>query len=150
MAGIETVTSPTGQQIDIVDEKSQGFNALDSGSFMKLLITQLQNQDPTEPTSNEALLTQISQMRSLQASVELEDSIKSLADNQSSAATAAFASSSASLIGRFVTATNEQGETIKGEVDRAILRDGKAFVGIGDTEVPIENITSVRAQATAG
>ena len=145
MAVIETVTSPTGQKIDIVDKNSQGFNALDSESFMKLLITQLQNQDPTEPTSNEALLTQLSQMRSLQASVELEDTIKQLTDNQSSAATAAFASSSASLIGRIVTATNEQGETIEGEVDRAILRDGKAFVGIGDSEVPIENITSVRA-----
>lgn len=149
MAVIETVTSPTGQSIDIVDEKSQGFNALDSESFMKLLITQLQNQDPTEPTSNEALLTQLSQMRSLQASVELEDTIKLLTNNQSSAATAAFASSSASLIGRFVTAQTEDGEAIEGEVDRAILRDGKAFVGIGVTEVPIENISSVRGQAAA-
>ena len=146
MADISTVTSPTGQSINIVDDKEQGFNALDSDAFMKLLITQLQNQDPTEPTSNEQLLTQLSQMRSLQASVELEDTIKLLSDSQSSAATAAFASSSASLIGRVVTATTDQGETIEGKVDRAILRDGKAFVGIGDIEVPIENITSVRGQ----
>lgn len=145
MAVIDTVQSPTGETIDIVDQNSQGFNALDSNSFMKLLITQLQNQDPTDPTGNEELLTQLSQMRSLQASVELEDTIKALTENQSSAATAAFASSSASLIGRFITATNEQGEEIEGVVDRAILRDGKAFVGIGETEVPIENITSVRA-----
>lgn len=145
MAVIDTVQSPTGETIDIVDQKSQGFNALDSNSFMKLLITQLQNQDPTDPTGNEELLTQLSQMRSLQASVELEDTIKALTDNQSSAATAAFASSSASLIGRIISATDEQGEEIEGEVDRAILRDGKAFVGIGETEVPIENITSVRA-----
>ncbi len=145
MAVIDTVQSPTGEKINIVDQNSQGFNALDSNSFMKLLITQLQNQDPTNPTGNEELLTQLSQMRSLQASVELEDTIKALTENQSSAATAAFASSSASLIGRSITATNEQGEEIEGEVDRAILRDGKAFVGIGETEVPIENITSVRA-----
>ncbi len=145
MAVIDTVQSPTGEKINIVDQNSQGFNALDSNSFMKLLITQLQNQDPTNPTGNEELLTQLSQMRSLQASVELEDTIKALTENQSSAATAAFASSSASLIGRIITATTEQGEEIEGEVDRAILRDGKAFVGIGETEVPIENITSVRA-----
>ncbi len=149
MATIETVTTPSGQEINIVDNQDQGFNALDSEAFMKLLITQLQNQDPTEPTSNEALLTQLSQMRSLQASVELEDTIKLLSNSQSSAATAAFASSSASLIGRYITATNEQGETVEGEVDRAILRDGKAYVGIGDIEVPIENITSVRALPAA-
>lgn len=147
MAVIETVTSPTGQKIDILDGNDQGFNSLGSESFMKLLITQLQNQDPTEPTSNEALLTQLSQMRSLQASIELEDSIKLLTDGQSSAATAAFASSSASLIGRFVAAETNDGTPIEGEVDRVILREGKAYIGIGVDEVPIENITSVRAQA---
>ncbi|WP_237226826.1 flagellar hook assembly protein FlgD [Rubinisphaera sp. JC750] len=153
MAVIDTVYSPTGQPVQIVDGNDTGFNALDPEAFLKLMIVQLQNQDPTEPTSNEELLNQISTMRSLQSSIELEDMIASLANSQTSSASANFASSAAGLIGHSVTgtipeSTDEEGETIPAEevegiVERAILRDGKAYVTIGDKELPVENIASV-------
>lgn len=154
MAIIDTVYSPSGQAIPVVDAKDTGFNAMNPEAFLKLMIVQLQNQDPTEPTSNEELLGQISQMRSLQASLELEKMITMLATSQSSAASVSFASSAASLIGREVTgmtaeSKGENGETIPGEeitgvVERAILREGKAFIGIGDRELPVENLTKVQ------
>lgn len=148
MAVIETVYSPSGQPISIVDGKKTGFNALDSEAFLKLMIVQLQNQDPTQPTSNEELLGQISQMRTLQSSIELQEVIKALVDNQTSAATTNFASSAASLIGRTVTGTtagdeSNPGTEIEGVVERAMLRNGKAYVGIGVDEIPVENITRV-------
>jgi len=153
MAVIETVYSPTGQPIEIVDGNDIGFNALDPEAFLELMIVQLQNQDPTEPTSNEELLNQISTMRSLQSSIELEDMIAMLANSQTASASANFASSAAGLIGHQVTgvipeSTGEDGETIPAEeiegiVERAILRDGKAYVAIGDQELPVDSITSV-------
>ena len=148
MAVIDTVYNPEGKPISVVDEASTGFNALNAEEFLKLLIVQLQNQDPTEPVSNEALLGQISEMRGLQASIDLEESLDQLTKNQTSAASASFASSAASMIGRYVTATVKnpltgEDETVEGEVTRAILKDGKAYVGIGEDEIPIENITAV-------
>ncbi len=154
MAIIDTVYSPSGQAIPVVDAKDTGFNAMNPEAFLKLMIVQLQNQDPTEPTSNEELLGQISQMRSLQASLELEKMITMLATSQSSVASVSFASSAASLIGREVTgmtaeSQGENGQTIPGEeitgiVERAILREGKAYIGIGDRELPVENLTKVQ------
>ena len=43
-----------------------------------MMVTQLQNQDPTEPTKNEALLAQMSQIGQLQSSQDLQTSLKSL------------------------------------------------------------------------
>lgn len=154
MSAIGSVLSPSGETIPIVDASKTGFNALGPEAFLKLMIAQLQNQDPTEPTSNEELLGQISQMRSLQSSIKLEELLESLATSQSSSATASFASSAAALIGHQVTGESLErtsgdvlipSKTIEGIVDRAVLRDGKAYVGIGEDEVPVEKIERVTA-----
>lgn len=63
--------------------------------FLELLITELTNQDPLEPTDNEAMLRQISSIREIELSSELTDSLKSLTDQQS-------VGSAAGLIGQFV------------------------------------------------
>ncbi len=156
MAVIDTVTSPTGEKINIVDQQSAGFNSLDAESFLKMLIVQLQNQDPTEPVSNEALLSQLSEMRSLQGGIELQETLKSVTDTQAAAAKTSFASSAAALIGRYVEAditvtkidpvTNEEYETtqsVSGKVERAILKGDKAYVIVDGKEVQISDIRSV-------
>ena len=59
--------------------KTAGKKSLDTNDFIKLLITQLQNQDPTKPMSNAELLQQVSQIGTLQSQQNLE---KTLTDNQ--------------------------------------------------------------------
>ena len=117
-----------------------GFNALSANDFLKKMIVQLQNQDPLEPTGNEELLNQISQMRSLQSNVELGDVLKSVATQQQ-------LSSAAALIGRTVSGTTQDAggdqETLTGVADRAFIRGGAAFVGIGSREIPLVNLTSI-------
>lgn len=70
--------------------------AMDSQDFFKLLITQLTNQDPFEPTGNDELLRQISSIRDIELSTTLTDSLRSLTGQQR------FTSAS-TLIGQFVT-----------------------------------------------
>lgn len=136
---------PDGTPIPIVDASEVGLNGLSSETFMKLLITQLQNQDPTEPVSNEALLSQISQMQSLQSNIELSDTLEGLASSQSSTS---FTSAAASFIGKEVSAFDDDGQTITGTVDRALFKNGKTFIGIGDSEIPIENVQAIREATT--
>jgi flagellar basal-body rod modification protein FlgD len=123
-----------------VPRESTGFNALSAEDFLEMMIVQLQNQDPLEPTGNEELLNQISQMRSLQSSIELSDALKSVTSQQK-------LSSAASLIGKTVAGTirNSNGtETaLEGSVERAFIRGGEAFVGLANGELAVENIHSV-------
>ena len=123
-----------------VSKEQTGFSALSAENFLEMMIVQLQNQDPLEPTGNDELLNQISQMRSLQSSIELSDSLKTVSSQQ-------LLTSAASLIGRnvtgTVTASNGTAQTVSGVVDRAFVSGGDAFVGIGNSKVPVESIQFV-------
>lgn len=121
-----------------VGSEQTGMGGLNSETFMKLLIAQLQNQDPLEPLDNDQLLNQMAMMRNLQASVELGDSLKAVTLNQQLTGAAAF-------IGKEITAVDDRSRPFSGVVDRVIIRDGKALLGVGNLEVRMDQITSVRA-----
>lgn len=70
---------------------------LTADDFFKLLIAQLTNQDPLEPTSNQELMEQISAIRDIDLSTTLVESLKTLTGQQRFAAAPA-------LIGKYVTA----------------------------------------------
>lgn len=123
-------------KIDIVDPDKVGFNALDAEAFMKLLVAQLQNQDPTNPTSNEDMLAQISQMRSLQSNVELTDTLKNMGTGQQ-------LSSAAGMIGKLIAATNDDGEAVTGLVESVIVSDGTAYLQVGDQGIKLSQVTEV-------
>src|SRR6188768_1665354 len=68
---------------------------LETEDFIKMMITQLQNQDPMEPAKNQELLAQMSQIGQLQSATSLQDSLKGIVtQNQIGAA--------ASMIGKNV------------------------------------------------
>ncbi len=64
---------------DVVEDKT----SLSNDDFMTLLLVELQNQDPTEPTDTEQILTQTSQLATLESTDNtnkaLEDLSKTLA-----------------------------------------------------------------------
>ncbi len=123
----------------VVSKDKTGFNALTSEDFLKMMIVQLKNQDPLEPTKNEELLNQISQMRSLQSSTELGDVLKNLSSQQE-------LTSAASLLGKAISGTatvNGESKTIQGIADRAFIKDGDAYVGTGANEIALNDINYV-------
>lgn len=132
------------EEITVVPPDKVGFNGLTSETFMKLLVTQLQNQDPANPMSNEEMLNQISQMRNLQSSIELSSSLKAVTLGQQ-------LSSSASFIGKSVAGTSTDGKSIiNGTVQKVAIRDGAVFLnvvgeGLPDEgyDLPMGNVTDV-------
>ena len=62
--------------------------------FMKLLIQQLQNQDPFSPMTNEEMVAQMSTIRELELNTRLSDSLAQITDQQRYGAAAA-------LIGKY-------------------------------------------------
>jgi flagellar basal-body rod modification protein FlgD len=51
-----------------------------SADFMKLLIAQLQNQDPTDPQDNQAFVTQLATFNSLEQLVDINNNVAKLAE----------------------------------------------------------------------
>jgi len=124
-------------KIKIVDADKVGFNSLDSEAFMKLLVAQLQNQDPTAPTSNEALLGQISSMRSLQSNVELTNVLTNLGTGQQ-------LSSASGMIGKLIAAKDDKGNDVTGLVSSVIVSEGTPYLQIGDKGIKLSQVTEVQ------
>lgn len=117
---------------------------LDKDAFMKLLVTQLQNQDPLEPTQNQEFVAQLATFSSLEQLTTLNDStVAMIALNQSNALLSQLTQSSA-LIGKSVRWLDpESGLEQTGTVDSVKIADGLAVLQVGDREVPLAAVTEV-------
>lgn len=110
--------------------------------YMKLLITQLQNQNPLEPLDNNDMASQLAQFSQLQ---QLESMNASFADVLA-AAERAYANS---LMGKEVSfaALTEAGtqEVTSGAVAEVFNDvDGQILLAVGDHRVALEGVISVR------
>lgn len=117
-------------------------DGLDADDFLKLLVTQLANQDPLEPTSNEALLNQLSSIRDIQLSSELADSLKTLTGNQRFGAAAALMGKEVS--GHVGDDADETGEVRGRVVGIRFDTTGRATLELhtGET-LPLDRLESV-------
>lgn len=86
-----------------------GFSGLSSEDFTKIVLTELSKQDPLQPNDTNALLQQLSTIRSIQSDTDLTDSLKSLTKQNDFAA-------AATLIGKSVSGVTEQGARVIGTV----------------------------------
>jgi len=136
VSGVNNNNSSSSTSTDVVDKSKTGFNGLTSDTFLKLLITQLQNQDPTAPVGNDELLQQLSAMRSLQSNIELSDTLKAFNNNQQVSAGATF-------LGKVVTGTNADQKEVTGIADRVFVQDGSLMIGMGSDSVAISKVTGV-------
>lgn len=92
---IAATVSTLGTQTASTAPKT-GLNQMTSDDFLKVLITQLQYQDPLKPMDSEQMLAQMSQIRNMEMSTTLTDSLRTLTDQQR-------LGSAATLIGQYVT-----------------------------------------------
>ena len=75
--GLNAATNTDVQTSSAVADKTK----LGKDDFMKLLLVQLQYQDPTEPMDTEKILTQTSQLATLEASDNTKNALEKLAES---------------------------------------------------------------------
>lgn len=94
---VEELTIPESLSKRGIKEPSQ---ELDRDTFMKLLVAELKNQDPTDPLNAREMVTQLSQLSSVERLTAIEAGVANM-----QAETAGLASTQvSSLVGRMVTA----------------------------------------------
>jgi len=93
-------------------------NDLDIDTFLKLMITELQNQDPLNPLDNSEILAQINQIREVTATDMLTNTLNSVLLGQNIA-------SSTNLIGADVDAISDDNQPVSGNVSRVSINGGE-------------------------
>jgi len=98
--------------------KSDAYNDLQMEDFLKLMIAELQNQDPLNPMDNSELLGQIGQMREITATDKMTDTLDTVLLGQN-------ISSATNLIGAEIDAISDDQQKITGVVERVSVADGQ-------------------------
>jgi len=119
-------------------------STLDKNAFLQLLVTQVRNQDPLEPSGGTEYVAQLAQFSSLEQMQNLNDNIVGLAVLQQNNALMSQLTSSSALIGQNVEWTDPQtGDVHTGQVTSVKIEEGIALLQIDGEDVPLGNVTQV-------
>jgi len=113
------------------------FEDLTSEDFMKIMFTELSNQDPLEPQDTQALLNQINTVRSIESNVQLMNQLTELvSQNQFAMA--------GTLVGKTVTGLDESFLPVEGRVKSAAVEGTEIVLTLDSGErIPLDNIESI-------
>ena len=123
-----------------------GWASLQPSDFIQMMVTQLQNQDPTQPTSNEDILQQISQIGQLQSADTLQTDLSQMVLQDS-------ISSAGNLIGKTVQGVDSTGANSSGIVNSVQVANGAVSLQLDSGKTMllnnVQNISATNA-ATSG
>ncbi len=144
MAGTSGILSSSEQiQANYEKYKSKFKDAtekmVNSDTFLSLLVAEMTNQDPMEPTSNTEFVTQMAQFTSLQYSKD--------------AATYSQSNYASSLVGKTVTASKMDGsnQVTKTGVVQSVMKNGDSYtIKIDGVSFELSNITSIAQTDSSG
>lgn len=125
-------TNASSMSLSKAQEKKSG-NGLDKDAFLQLLVAEMQNQDPLEPTTNTEYISQFATFSELEEMQNMSSSMDM--------------SRAQSLVGKevFLDVTNKNGETtqVVGQVDYVVMENGKVYVSIDDALYSFDDVTTV-------
>lgn len=112
-------------------------NELGKDDFLKILLTQLKNQDPTQPLKDTDFIAQMAQFSSMEQITNMALEMKNLSQSMGIAS---------SIIGKSVSwleKSTVETVTKNGIVDGISLKDGVQYALVQGDEIPINDLIKV-------
>lgn len=126
-------TTASALSLSEKEKEKAGGSALDKDAFLQLLVAEMKNQDPLEPTTNTEYISQFATFSQLEEMQNMSSSVDM--------------SRAQSLIGKdvFLEVTDSTGNTsqITGRVDYVVMESGKVYVSIEDQLYSFDDVTTV-------
>jgi len=140
MAETKGITAPVvdgilQQNRDLTEKTktAEEMNALGKDAFLQLLVTQMQNQDPLEPTSDTEWVSQLATYSSLE---QMQNMNKTLTNAQA-----------LGIVGKNVLLQTEKDNgdlaEVSGRVDFVTIKEGTAFLSVGGTLYNMDELVSI-------
>jgi flagellar basal-body rod modification protein FlgD len=105
--------------------------------FIKMLVAQLQNQDPTQPVDNSEILQQVSQIEAITTDQQLNTTLTSVLLGQNVATASA-------LLSKTVTGADASGNAVSGTVSSVSFSGGAATLTVNGQTIALSSVTGVQ------
>ncbi|OCT13812.1 flagellar hook capping protein [Paenibacillus pectinilyticus] len=138
-------TSPiVGNVADLINTnttkttKDKDSTTLGKDDFLKILITQLQNQDPTQPLQDKEFIAQMAQFTSVEQLTNMAGEMKLMRQSLG------FVSG---LIGKSITWTGTDASGVStdlsGVVDSITFKDGNQYANVNGAEISLDKLKKI-------
>jgi flagellar basal-body rod modification protein FlgD len=128
ISGIDTSSAST-----YTTSSSSSSTDLDKEAFLKLLVTQMQYQDPLDPGDSTEYMSQLAQYSALEATMNISDTVEK--------------GNALNLVGQYVimNTTDSAGNSsyVSGLVEYATVSNGEVLLSINDTYYNASDLDSV-------
>ncbi|WP_232681110.1 flagellar hook assembly protein FlgD [Nocardioides sp. R-C-SC26] len=114
----------------------------DKQMFMELMVAQLRYQDPLNPADTGEFLSQTAQFNAL-------EQMQKVAEQSALVLSSTLAFGAAGLVGREVSFTTADGKTASGPVESVTFGVDGPMLSVGEHQVPLASVQSVRAPTEA-
>jgi flagellar basal-body rod modification protein FlgD len=132
------ITNVTGSQA--ANQQAAGASTkaavMGKDDFLKLLVAQLQHQDPMNPMDDKEFMGQMAQFSTLEQITNVGSQIQNLASSSDM-------SRGVALLGHGVTYTTDDDTIASGTAKALQVKDGQVFVSVDGTLVDPSTITEV-------
>ena len=119
-------------------------SALNTDDFVKMMLTQLQNQDPLNPTSSNDLMSEMGQIGQLQSTQQLQSTLTGLATQTQIGA-------ASTLIGKKITGLDLNSNPASGIVGSVQVTSTGTNLQLQDgTLVSLSNVSTISAAPATG
>ena len=113
-------------------------SSVSQNQFLQLMVTQLQSQDPLDPTDNGQMLAQLAQFSTLSGMEQLNTSFGDMLSLQE-------LTQGSSLIGKQISYTNSKGSLSSGTVNSVGMSNGQLALNINSDQVQLAQVIGVFA-----
>lgn len=133
--GAEMQAGSVNKKIGLKPGEEKG--NLGKDSFLKLLVTQLQHQDPTRPMEDREFIAQMAQFSSLEQMSNLNKEVRNLLSSSK-------ASEAYGILGKNIESYDSVlKKAVTGKVTSVFFKGGELMLKVDDNEVAMKNVHSV-------
>ncbi len=137
-----TAHSEKAENKSLIEEQpvatGQAGGELGKDEFLRMLITEMQNQDPLDPVDNKEMIAQLAQFSALEQMQNLNTQFEEYRQDVNLLM-------GLMLKGQEIDAKLADGTMVVGKIDRVFFRDGALSILVGENEYPVSNIVHITA-----
>lgn len=158
-ASVSTRTAPaaataakaaTAKASDTKNDTTSGTQTLDRDAFLRLLVTQMQNQDPMSPMDNTEMIAQLAQFSSLEQMNNLNASFETMStamEYLTGNVDQLNFISAQGMLGKYVKGINAEGKISSGIVESVTLDDSIVILTVDGKQMPMTGVLSISTEA---